>query len=449
MIRTRGLAISMIVAVVLVGLLAYWDELRESEDALDDFGAAQAQLADTAAMTVRSVLQSRQDRSPGVASLLRDLEHLTTPGSSTVFVLAPDARDLQAADGHRASASPLVEALRAGATVLRLAPSEAAALGLRHRTAMAGLARVDAGLQGKWGLVVVRTAERQRDRDRHGEMRLVLSTLLAAGLVTVFGGMALRKQRAELQLSHDLAVATVAREKDAQLEKLSRAATMAAIASGVAHEISTPLAVIVGRAEQLLARANTSGDERAVRNAKTIIEQSEDINRIVRGLLGIASGAPLKLETVNPEAVVDEALALVRHRYETAGVQLQTAGAGPLPAIRCEPLLLKHALVNLLLNACDASRPGSAVILDARADAVRVCFVVLDEGEGITAANAQRATEPFFTTKPPGRGTGLGLAIANEIAKTHRGSLSIAPRSPRGTRASIQIPLEGSLHGHT
>ena len=70
-----------------------------------------------------------------------------------------------------------------------------------------------------------------------------------------------------------------------------------------------------------------------------------------------------------------------------------------------------------------------------------VIFTVTDDGAGISAENAERAAEPFFTTKPAGKGTGLGLAIATEIAKSHRGTLRIAPRAPKGTRAEIRIPV--------
>jgi signal transduction histidine kinase len=110
--------------------------------------------------------------------------------------------------------------------------------------------------------------------------------------------------------------------------------------------------------------------------------------------------------------------------------------------VRCEPLLFKHALVNLMLNACDASPPKSVVRLDVTAENGELAFVITDEGEGIAERDAARAVEPFFTTKA--EGTGLGLAIANEIAKTHRGSLAIGPRSPRGTRACITIPIEAA-----
>jgi signal transduction histidine kinase len=127
-------------------------------------------------------------------------------------------------------------------------------------------------------------------------------------------------------------------------------------------------------------------------------------------------------------------------------VHLLPVVSADLPDVRCEPLLFKHALVNLFLNACDASPPGSTVRVDVHADSVEVAFVVTDDGAGITAADAARAIEPFFTTKAVGHGSGLGLAIANEIASTHRGTLAIAPREPHGTRASITIPV-GGPHG--
>ncbi|MGE5182417.1 MAG: sensor histidine kinase, partial [Acidobacteriota bacterium] len=137
-----------------------------------------------------------------------------------------------------------------------------------------------------------------------------------------------------------------------------------------------------------------------------------------------------------------EAAELVAHRFARARVELAVAAGDELPAVRCEPLLFKHALVNLLLNACDASPAGATVHLDVRAEGGEVVFAVTDDGDGIAPADAARAIEPFFTTKPAGKGTGLGLAIAREIASSHRGSLAIAPRDPRGTRAQISVPTE-------
>jgi len=115
--------------------------------------------------------------------------------------------------------------------------------------------------------------------------------------------------------------------------------------------------------------------------------------------------------------------------------------------VRCDPRLLVQALVNLLLNACDASPRNSPVDVTASATPDGLELVVADEGPGISEAIASRIAEPFVTTKPVGKGTGLGLAIASEIARIHRGELRLEPASPHGTRACLRIPrADGEPH---
>jgi two-component system NtrC family sensor kinase len=431
-IRTRWLVLAMVAAVVAIGTLAYWDEGRRSEDGLADFGEQQAAVAEAAGLAVRDALAT--GARARAEAMLAGLER---PGVR-VLLAPPGAPDLRTLDERPVAVAALTDGVAAGARVIALARAEATALGFPARKARVGVARLASG----WTIAVAATAERQRDRDRAGLWRLLLAMALATGLVTIFGGLTLARQRAQLVLARELAVAETARARDAELERLSRAATMAALGSGVAHELSTPLGVIVGRAEQVLARAG--GDERLARNAQKILDQADHIDRVVRGLLGLARGAPIALQEIEPGQLVREAAELVEHRFARAHVQLVPVVADALPTVRCEPLLFKHALVNLLLNACDASPVGATVRLDVVASAAAVEFVVTDDGEGITPGDAARAVEPFFTTKPVGHGTGLGLAIASEIASSHRGALAIGPRTPRGTRASVTIPIDGS-----
>jgi two-component system, NtrC family, sensor kinase len=426
-IRTRWLLISMAIAVLAVGVLASWDERSRSEAGLDDLGVEQAGVADAAALAIANQPPGSADATAILGSMQRD--------GVKVMWIDPNGRAVTL-DG----AAVKLPGLAPLARVVRLDRGAAADLGLPERTAMVGVAP----LAGGWRLAIAQSAERQRDRDRAGFERLVLAMALATGLVASFGGLALVRQRTHLGLERELAVAGIARTKDAELEQLSRAATMAALGSGVAHELSTPLGVIVGRAEQLLARAN--GDERTAKNAQAILDQAAHVDQVVRGLLGLARGAPIALQEIEPGALVREAQELVEHRFARAGVRLEPAVATRLPSVRCEPLLLKHALVNLLLNACDASPAGGTVRIAVEAREREVAFVVTDDGDGITPADAARAIQPFFTTKPAGKGTGLGLAIANEIASTHRGSLAIGPRTPHGTRAAITLPT-GDAHG--
>ena len=425
LIPTRWLLLSMVVAVAAIGVLAFANERRRSEAELADLAREQAAVAEAAMPRFATATLVELERA-GVTRIV------IVPGTPAIGRDIPEDRRAHLLDGTRVDLPDLTAAAAHGERTARIDRDRAPLLGLPARTAMAGLARMPDGTT----LAIVSTAADQRDRDRAGQQRLIGSILLAAGLVSAFGGLALARQRTQLMLERELAVSDTARARDSELERLSRAATMAALGSGVAHELSTPLGVIVGRAEQLLARAG--GDERITKNAQAILDEADHIDKVVRGLLGLARGAPIAMQESTPDVLVREAVALVEHRFTRAGVTLVPDVAADLPPVRCEPLLFKHALVNLLLNACEASPRGSTVRVVVRAEAGEVTFAVADEGQGITPEHAARATEPFFTTK--GDGTGLGLAIANEIATTHRGSLHIEARAPKGTEVSIKLP---------
>jgi signal transduction histidine kinase len=436
--RVPWLALAMVAAVCAVGGAAYWDEERESAAALVVFAQEQSTLARSVAATIRLRLaeEADGDRDPRAvfAGGLGDLER---PGALLVLLLPPSGSRLQASDGRTLSSQPIVDAMAKGDLAVRLPPPEAAELGLPRRTAVAGLAWIDGGARGRWGVAVVANAERLRDRERRARLRLVLATVLAGGLVLTFGGSALRRQRKELELERELAIAAIQRRRDERLERADRAATLGTFAMGIAHEISTPLGVIAGRAEQLLP--GVQADERAERSVRAILDQTDRIHQVVRAFLGLVRGdAPTALDLA-PADVASRALALCEHRFARAGVALVGDLPEGLPQVRGDPSLLEHALVNLLLNACDACERGGKVQLAIEGGST-VAFVISDDGIGITSADALRAVEPFFTTKSSGKGTGLGLAIVTEIAKHHRGSLTLSPRKPHGTVARLEIP---------
>jgi signal transduction histidine kinase len=138
-------------------------------------------------------------------------------------------------------------------------------------------------------------------------------------------------------------------------------------------------------------------------------------------------------------------VALVRHRLDSAGIALHASVGGALPAVIGDQNLLEQAVVNLLLNACDACKPvGGSITVRAAEEAGDVSIVVEDSGVGISGADVERALEPFFTTKAREGGAGLGLAIAREIVSNHRGTLTLAPMPDRGTRATIRLPAARS-----
>ena len=444
---SRVIVTTMLLAIALVAALAYWDEERESAAAFDDFAHEQATLAASVAADVATRLDDAQASGarPDVPSLTREVSRIERPGELVLLVLPPGATALSANDGRTLASDTILRALVGNDTSVRLTRPEAAALGLPARTAVAGLARLDGGPLGRWGVVVVASASRERDREMRARSRLLLSVTLAAGLVFVFGTFALRKQRKELELARELALADLQLQRDERLVRAGRVAMMGTLATGVAHEIGTPLGVIAGRAEQLLAR--TGGDERAQKSAQAILDQTVRIGQVVRGFLDLARGGQPVLGPVSPASIVEGAVRLVRHRFDKASTELAVDVAPALPDVFCDVRLIEHALVNLLLNGCEACARGGHVSIVVRREGDVVSFVVSDDGAGITPEDAARATEPFFTTKPLGTGTGLGLAITQEIVKSHRGMLSIGPDAPRGTRACMRLPTApGEAH---
>jgi len=434
------LVVAMALSVGVVAGLAYWDSARESAAALRDFAEEQATLAK--ALGVSLAHRPTGDTALDVSAVAQDLAAAQRGHALAVLVgRAGDAR-WRAAGGTTIVSPALAAASARGDAVLRIARDDAPAFGLPRRTALAGLARIDGGLT----IVAVASAERERDRERWAVRRLILSVVLAASLVLVFGGLAVRKQRAELTLGHQLAIADLAQQRDERLQRASKAAALGTLAMGVAHELSTPLGVIGLRAEQIQARA--AADERIAAAATTILAQTERMRQIIRGLLGLARGDAPVADRVEARALVQQAITLVAHRFEKAEVALGVRIGDALPDVVGDPRLLEHALVNLLLNACDASPRGGTVTVAASRDEAGVVLRVDDEGSGISPSDADRVMEPFFTTKTRGAGTGLGLALANEIVNSHRGTLTLTARAAGGTSAVIHLPpAEAGPHG--
>jgi signal transduction histidine kinase len=304
---------------------------------------------------------------------------------------------------------------------------------------MAGLTELDLGARGRWGLAVVATAIRERDREERGLWRVVLAFLLASATVVTFGTLALRRQRTEFELAQRLAVAEAVHVRDERLVRADKLATLGAMAMGIAHQVATPLGVIMARSERLAVT-----DEKSGRAVTAIRVQARRINEIIRAFLALARGGTPTLVHASPATLARGAVELVSHRFDKAGVTLRTTVADHVPAIACDPSLFEQVLVNLLLNACDACSPGGHVTLLVQSSPRTVTFAVEDDGVGISAASAQRATEPFFTTKPPEEGTGLGLMIAQEIIGHHHGTLTLTPLPDRGTRAHVEVPLPAS-----
>jgi two-component system NtrC family sensor kinase len=428
--RTLQLMVLGVLAVVCAGI---WDARQQSERGLGELVHEHRLLA-------LSLSALSDERLTETARLLEQ------NGDLAVLLRKPNGGGFVLSNGKVLHSAELDEAFAREAPGCLVPRSLASTIGLAPRSAVAGIAsREGVGQASAEGVAVIESAAPERDRAVHAEWRAVLMVFVVSLLIIGFGIIALGRQRRESVLTQQIQLHRAERARDVELSRANRMATIAALASGFAHEISTPLGVIVGRVEQL--RAATSSDDKATRALDAIAAQTDRVDRVIRGFLGLARGDAPVLKRVPAAVLAREASDLVQHRFAHAHVELRVdAPEDASSFVACDATLFGQVLVNALINALEASEANDAVRLQVSRAEEWVEFSIVDQGYGIPRATIEQVTEPFFTTKATRGGTGLGLAIAREIVVHHRGRLTLARRADqegaavRGTRVTVQLP---------
>jgi signal transduction histidine kinase len=222
-------------------------------------------------------------------------------------------------------------------------------------------------------------------------------------------------------------------------EKLASVGTLAA---GVSHEINNPIGVIANKVQILRYRVQ-DGDaaDKLLGELDVIEKHARRIAQITAGLLTFSRESPFELRPLDLVALLREAADLVRVPFATAGVDLD--GETPaLPGVVVEGSHnhLLQVLINILLNAKDASPPGRVVELRCHVGDTEVQLVVRDRGAGIAPEHLGKVFDPFFTTKDVDKGTGLGLAISHGIIERHRGRIEVESELGSGTSFRVVLP---------
>jgi signal transduction histidine kinase len=225
----------------------------------------------------------------------------------------------------------------------------------------------------------------------------------------------------------------------AQLAEYEKYAALAQLALGAAHEINNPLLGILSHLELELKSADNGEEQIEIQQC---IEGTKRISATIRGLLNYARPGPLLLSKINLDRLVNETLAFLRHQPLLRGIQLENSVPCGLPAIRADANQLSQVLMNLLLNAAQATPPGGTITISAKKVKFEenIEITVADTGCGIAADILPHVFEPFFTTKR-GKGTGLGLSICHAYVRSHEGDIRIESLPNRGTRVFIIIPI--------
>ncbi len=234
-----------------------------------------------------------------------------------------------------------------------------------------------------------------------------------------------------------------ARHRD-ELTRISRAITLSEISSAFAHEINQPLTAILANAqaaERLLDEPQRHAAElRAI--VADIVADEQRAAEVIRRIGAVLKRHEIVREEIGVPELLAEARRMVRRDFDRRGVWVELEVAPGLPRLFGDRVQIQQVLLNLLINAADASEglepERRGITLRAEATANRTLICVEDAGRGLPA-DAERMFEPFFTTKSGGHG--LGLAISRTIARAHGGDLRAASGARQGAVFSLEIPV--------
>jgi two-component system, NtrC family, sensor kinase len=234
----------------------------------------------------------------------------------------------------------------------------------------------------------------------------------------------LRESRAEIQHLHRT-----------QMSRAEHLATLGELAAGLAHEIRNPLAGIAGVIEIVGRDLPPESPARAVFG--DVREEVQHINRIVTDLLEIARPKAPNKRDADLVVTVEHAALFARDQATHRNIEM-TVRRRPLATVQHDPGQIHQVVLNLLLNAIQATEPGGSVNIEFDEDEECVTISVSDTGKGIPPEILSNIFRPFFTTK--GEGTGLGLSLAKRIVEDHSGRIEVSSRIGSGSRFSIILP---------
>jgi signal transduction histidine kinase len=225
------------------------------------------------------------------------------------------------------------------------------------------------------------------------------------------------------------------REKQKELIKSDRLATIGELATGIAHEIRNPLAGIAVALE--IMKSETDNEEHK-QTISDILKEIDRLGRIIKELLQLGQPRSLNLIECDPNEIVERAISLVSLTVKERGISIEKK-LGQVEPFRVDPEQIEQVLINLLINGIEAMNgsPGKLAV-ETSSSNDHVHIKVSDTGCGFPEENKEKIFQPFYSTKESG--TGLGLSISSRIVEMHKGKILVSSEEGKGSVFTVIIP---------
>jgi two-component system, sporulation sensor kinase E len=223
-----------------------------------------------------------------------------------------------------------------------------------------------------------------------------------------------------------------------QLRRTERVAELGTLASGMAHEIGTPMNVILGRAEYLMERVK---EEPIKKGLQTIVSQVERITRVMNQLLAFARRKPVERRAHDLQKTIEDNLEIFEQRLARHRIIVERSFAASCPPVFADADQMSQVVINLVMNAIHAMPEGGTLKVGVSSHEGMVRLIVADTGHGIPQDVVAKIFDPFFTTKEFGKGTGLGLTVVKGIIEEHQGTIAVESAAGKGTTFTIHLPV--------
>ncbi len=269
------------------------------------------------------------------------------------------------------------------------------------------------------------------------------------GVLNIYSAVPRRWQRSEIELlqtfaNHAAIAITNVRvheqimSMEEQLQVSAKLSTLGELAAGLSHEIRNPLAVI-----NMLIHSWKSAPpkpEDFEHDLDVVSQKISDLNLLVKDLLHMARNRPLDRQKQNIEVIIDRVLRLLRHRIRQQRVQIKKKINLNDLEISIDRERIEQAILNLLLNALDATPEGGTITVELFKQENQFSINISDTGCGIPESQLSNIFKAFHTTKQ--RGTGLGLPMTRRMVEEHKGKVFVSKNDPHGATFTILLPLD-------